>query len=365
MPKSVVKRIGVLTSGGDCAGLNAVIRAVVARAIRSYGMEVLGIADGSLGLMSRPLQYQPLDLSIFSGSVISMGGTMLGTTNKGDPFAFPMPDGTVKDRSQDFVDGARELGLEALVVIGGDGSLNILRRLCRQGDLPMVGIPKTIDNDVPYTENAVGFNSAVRICVDALDHLQPTAASHHRVMICEMMGRDAGHIALHSGIAGGADVILVPEIPYSLDAVAARLRQVHDEGRRHALVVVAEGVRMEDGNPATMRMPDGQQRYGGIGHYLSEALSKRMDVETRVTVLGHVQRGGTPSASDRVLASAFGVHAVDLLARGRFGRMVAWRDRGVIDVSIDEVVAVGSRHLDERDPLIHTARGLGTYVGDL
>ncbi len=366
MPKSVVKRIGVMTSGGDCAGLNAVIRAVVARAVRAYGMEVFGITDGSLGLMCRPLQYQKLDLNACSGTVLRMGGTMLGTTNKGDPFAYPMPDGTSKDRSQDFIDGVKELNLDALLVIGGDGSLGILRRLCRQGDIPMIAIPKTIDNDVPFTESAVGFNSAVRVCVDALDHLQPTAASHHRVMICEMMGRDAGHIALHSGIAGGADVILIPEIPYTLDAVAAKLKQVHEEeGRRHALVVVAEGVAMEDGNSATMKMADGQRRYGGIGHYLSEALSSLMEAETRVTVLGHVQRGGTPSASDRVLASAFGVHAVDLAARGRFGRMVAWRDRGVMDVNIDDIVAVGARQLDPRDPLVHTARGLGTYVGEL
>jgi len=365
MPKSVVKRIGILTSGGDCAGLNAVIRAVVARAVRHYGIEVYGIADGSLGLMTRPLRYQKLDLEVFSGNILRMGGTMLGTTNKGDPFAFPMPDGTIQDRSQDFIDGVKELELDALLVIGGDGSQAILRKLCRKGDIPMIGIPKTIDNDVPFTEAAVGFNSAVRVCVDALDHLQPTAASHHRVMICEMMGRDAGHIALHSGIAGGADVVLIPEIPYKLDNVVARLKQVHEEGRRHALVVVAEGVAMEDGDMATQRMADGQMRYGGIGHYLSEAISKRMDVESRVTVLGHVQRGGQPSASDRVLASAFGVHAVDLAARGRFGRMVAWRDRGVMDVGIDDIVAVGARQLDPHDPLVHTARGLGTYVGDV
>jgi 6-phosphofructokinase 1 len=365
MPKSVVKRIGILTSGGDCAGLNAVIRAVVARAVRHYDMEVYGIMDGSMGLMTRPLQYVKLDLNIFAGDILRMGGTMLGTTNKGDPFAFPMPDGSKQDRSQDFIDGFNELGLDALIVIGGDGSQAILRKLCRKGDIPMIGIPKTIDNDVPFTESAVGFSSAIRVCVDALDHLQPTAASHHRVMICEMMGRDAGHIALHSGIAGGADVILIPEIPYTLDSVVAKLKQVHEEGRRHALVVVAEGVAMENGEMATRRMSDGQKRYGGIGDYLSEELSNRMEVESRVTVLGHVQRGGTPSASDRVLASSFGVHAVDLAARGRFGRMVAWRDRGVMDVGIDDIVAVGARQLDPHDPLVHTARGLGTYVGEI
>lgn len=357
-----IHRLGILTSGGDCAGLNAAIRAVVHRAIHSYGWTVYGIKDGSLGLMNRPLQYQELTLDVFNGNMLRMGGTMLGTTNKGDPFAFPMPDGSTKDRSGEFVEGFHMLGLHALIVIGGDGSLRILDKLCGLGGLPMVGIPKTIDNDVHQTEFAIGFDTAVSVVVDALDRLQPTAASHHRVMILEVMGRDAGHIALAGGIAGGADVILVPEIPYSLDNIAAKIEEVAREGRNHALVVVAEGCKTEEGRQVTQSWRD-EHRYGGIGHYLSAKLGEMVQAETRVTVLGHVQRGGQPSMRDRLLASAFGVHAVDLVAAGNFSRMVAWQDRGVIDVPIADVVA-GSRCVDPAGAMIHTARGLGIYVGE-
>jgi len=356
------KRIGILTSGGDCAGLNAAIRAAVHRAIRGYGWEIYGIKDGTLGLMNRPLEYEKLDMKVFTGNFLRMGGTILGTTNKGDPFAFPMPDGSLRDRSQDFVDGIKELGLEALIVIGGDGSMKILRKLCKDGGIQMVGIPKTIDNDVHLTEYAIGFTTAVNTAVEALDRLQPTAASHHRVMILEVMGRDAGHIALHAGIAGGADAILIPEIPYSLAGIAEKLRSVENEGRNHALVVVAEGVKTEDGQKVTMAYSGGQSRYGGIGHYLSDRLGSMIGAETRVTVLGHVQRGGMPSFRDRLIASAFGVHAVDLIAQGKFDRMVAWQNRGIIDVDIDDVVGV-YRCVDPGEPLVHTARGLGIYLG--
>ncbi len=361
---ALVHRLGILTSGGDCAGLNAAIRAVVHRAIQSYQWTVFGIKDGSLGLMNRPLQYQELNLDLFNGNMLRMGGTVLGTTNKGDPFAYPMPDGTKKDRSGEFIEGFHMLGLHALIVIGGDGSLRILDKLCQLDNVPMVGIPKTIDNDVHQTEFAIGFTTAVNVVVDALDRLQPTAASHHRVMILEVMGRDAGHIALSGGIAGGADVILIPEIPYSLDGVVAKINEVRREGRNHALVVVAEGCKTEDGLPPTIAWSGDQSRYGGIGHYLADKLSERVDAETRVTVLGHVQRGGQPAMRDRLLASAFGVHAVDLVAQGRFGRMVAWQDRGVVDVPISEVV-IGSRSVDPQGPIVHTARGLGIYVGEL
>ncbi|HIJ37352.1 MAG TPA: ATP-dependent 6-phosphofructokinase [Rhodospirillaceae bacterium] len=360
---SNVWRLGILTSGGDCAGLNAAIRAVVYRAIRHYGWTVYGIKDGSLGLMNRPLQYQELSLELFNGNMLRMGGTMLGTTNKGDPFAFPMPDGSLKDRSADFVEGYHMLGLHALIVIGGDGSLKILDRLCRQGNVPMVGIPKTIDNDVHQTEFAIGFATAVNVVVDALDRLQPTAASHHRAMVLEVMGRDAGHIALNAGIAGGADIILIPEIPYSLSGIAAKIEDVRREGRSHVLIVVAEGCRTEDGKPITVLCDQGQRRYGGIGQYLAERVAEVAGLETRVTVLGHVQRGGQPSMRDRLLASAFGVHAVDLVANGRFSRMVAWQDRGVVDVPIAKVVG-GSRSVDPTGAVVHAARGLGIYVGD-
>jgi 6-phosphofructokinase 1 len=359
---SNIKRLGILTSGGDCAGLNAAIRAVVHRAIHHYGWTVYGIKDGSLGLMNRPLEYQELTLDVFSGNMLRMGGTMLGTTNKGDPFAFPMPDGTKKDRSGEFVEGFRMLGLDALIVIGGDGSMKILNKLCKLGGLPMVGIPKTIDNDVHCTDFAIGFTTAVNVVVDALDRLQPTAASHHRVMILEVMGRDAGHIALTGAIAGGADVALIPEIPYTMDGIVNRIAEVNRDGRNHALVVVAEGCMTEDGQPLTQAWGD-QHRYGGIGHYLSEAIGARVDAETRVTVLGHVQRGGQPSNRDRLLASAFGVHAVDLVAEGQFDRMVAWQNTDVTDVAISKVVG-GARPVDPQGALVHTARGLGIYVGE-
>lgn len=359
-----IKRIGVLTSGGDCAGLNAVIRAVAYRAIRTYGWEVFGIVDGTMGLMNRPLQYRMLDLHFFNGNHLREGGTMLGTTNKGDPFNFPMPDGTRRDRSPDFVEGVKLLGLDALVVIGGDGSMRIVSKLCAAGNIGMVGVPKTIDNDVHCTDTSVGFSTAANVVTEALDRLQPTAASHHRVMILEVMGRDAGHIALNAGISGGADVILVPEVPYTLEGVADKIKEVlHGEGRSHALVVVAEGCKTAEGETPSVSYSGGQTRYGGIGHYLTDKIAALTGAETRVTILGHVQRGGIPSMHDRLLASAFGVHAVDLVAQRRFGRMVAWRDRSVIDVPLDSVT-IGARALDPNGALMHTARGLGIYCGE-
>lgn len=361
-----VKRIGVLTSGGDCAGLNTAIRAVAQRAIRHYGWTVLGIKNGTLGLMNRPLETVELTPDILAGGLFRMGGTMLGTTNRGDPFAYPMPDGSIRDRSGDFVEGFRMLGLDALIVIGGDGSMHILNKLCRQGNIPMVGIPKTIDNDVYRTDAAIGFSTAVSVVVEALDRLQPTAASHHRVMILEVMGRNSGYIGMYGGVAGGADVILIPEIPYSIDAIVGRIRDIRAEGRSHALVVVAEGCRTEDGQTITQALAaaGGQGRLGGIGQYLAARLEEQVDAEVRVTVLGHLQRGGEPSNQDRLLASSFGVHAVDLVAEGQFDRMVVWQNMDVSDVAISKVV-IGARSVSREDMMLQTARGLGIYVGEL
>ena len=360
---SDIRTIGVLTSGGDCAGLNAVIRAVTYSAIQSYGWKVYGILDGSLGLIHRPLQYIELTQKTVSEQYLRQGGTFLGTTNKGDPFNFPMPDGTFKDRSEEFAEGARALGLDALIVIGGDGSMRILSKLCEKGGIGMVGVPKTIDNDVHGTEYAVGFSTAINVVTEALDRLQPTAASHHRVMILEVMGRDAGHIAMSAGIAGGADVILVPEIPYTLEGVSRKIRTVLAQGRSHALMVVAEGVKTIDGEAAMIQHSGGQARYGGIGHYLTEKVAELTGAETRVTILGHVQRGGAPSTRDRMLASAFGVHAVDLVAQRKFGTMVGWQDRGVVAVPLADVT-IGARPLDPCGTMVRTARGLGVYVGE-
>jgi 6-phosphofructokinase 1 len=360
---TAIQRIGILTSGGDCAGLNAAIRAVVFRASRTYGWTVIGIRNGTAGLLTRPLEYEELTVDMFPGTVLRQGGTVLGTTNKGDPFAFPIG-GRKIDRSEEVIEGLRELRIDALIGIGGDGSLSILRRLAEQGGIPLVGIPKTIDNDIGLTEVSIGYATAVDVATEALDRLQPTAASHSRVMVLEVMGRDAGHIALAAGIAGGADVILLPEIPYRLEQVAERIAGTKQEtGRNFALVVVAEAVRTEDGKPVTQAHKAGGRTYGGIGQYIGERISELTGAETRVTVLGHVQRGGMPSSRDRLMASIFGAHAVDLIAQGRFDRMVAWQNRHAVDVPIAEAI----EHYQAVEPngaLVLTARGLGIYVGE-
>ena len=358
-----VRRIGILTSGGDCAGLNAVIRAVTTHAVFNHGWEVFGIHKGTQGLMTRPVQAEKIDPRGFDGTLLRRGGTILGTTNKGDPFAFPMPDGKKLDRSGEVIEGYRQLGLDALIGIGGDGSFAILRRLAQQGGIRLVGVPKTIDNDIGITENSIGYTTAVAKATEALDSLQPTAASHDRVMILEVMGRDAGHIALNAGIAGGADVILIPEIPYRLDAVAAKILDLKTQGRNFALIVVAEALRTEEGSTVTQAHEGGSATYGGVGHWLGARLTQMTGAETRVTVLGHIQRGGTPVPYDRFLGSALGVHAVDVIAAGRFDRMVGWRNRDLTDVPLQE--AIERYHaVDPEGPTVKTARALGICLGD-
>jgi len=354
------KRIGILTSGGDCAGLNAIIRAVVHHA-SSYGWETIGILGATNGLMSRPCQYMDFKLHKVD-SLLTQGGTILGTTNKGDPFAFPMPDGTVKNRAQEIIDGYYELGLHALIGIGGDGSLAILHRLAEQGGFNFVGIPKTIDNDVGVTELSIGFDTAVNIATEAIDRLHFTAASHNRVMILEVMGRDAGHIALHAGIAGGAHVILIPEMSYSIAKICEKIQERQEMGLKHSIVVVSEAVCTEAGESITKIEQFGECRLGGIGQYLANEITKGTGAETRVTVLGHLQRGGIPSPHDRLLASCFGVAAVDLIAEGKFDRMVAWQDRQVVSVPINEAIA-GYRVVDTEGTLAKAARGLGICLG--
>jgi 6-phosphofructokinase 1 len=357
-----LKTIGILTSGGDCGGLNAVIRAVVHRAAH-YNWRVLGIRDGTMGLLDRPMRYAELNVSAVDGAMLRLGGTILGTTNRGNPFAFPMPDRAVKDRSAEIIAGVRQLGLDAVIGIGGDGSFAILRRLAQQGRFPLVGVPKTIDNDIGLTETSVGFDTAVSVATEALDRLQPTAASHARVMLLEVMGRDAGHIALHAGIAGGADVILLPEIPYRLESVARKIDEIRGLGRNSALVVVSEAVRTLDGKTLKVAHRGGKPKFGGIGQYLGDRIAEATGAETRVTVLGHVQRGCPPSARDRLIGSAFGVQAVDLIADGKFDRMVAWQNRRVVDVPLADAI---SRYqaVDINSGLVKTARALGICLGD-
>jgi 6-phosphofructokinase 1 len=360
---SPIRRVGILTSGGDCAGLNAVLRAVVLHGGGHLGWEIVGIRNGIQGLMDRPVDASVLEPARIGAELLRQAGTILGTTNRGNPFAYPLPDGRVIDRADEAIAGYRLLGLDALIGIGGDGSIGLLHRLATKGGLNLVAIPKTIDNDVVLTEFSVGFETAMATATLALDHLQPTAASHSRVMVLEVMGRDAGHIAITAGIAGGADVILIPEIRWRLARVADHIAALRDGGRNFALVVVAEAVPDEDGHPVTVQRPGRAATYGGIGHYLGERIAEVTGAETRVTVLGHVQRGGVPEPRDRILASAFGVHAVDLVAAGKFGRMVAWRNRRVVDVAIEDAVAK-PRSVDPAGPLVRTARGLGISFGD-
>ncbi len=358
-----MRRIGLLTSGGDCAGLNAALRAVVHRAVLGHGWEVMGIENGTLGLLQRPVGVRPLSPDDFDGTLIRQSGTILGSTNTRNPFAFECSDGSVKDRSDEAIQAMRACGLEGLVGVGGDGSLALLKRLADKAELPLICIPKTIDNDVGVTEVAVGYDTAVHVATEALDRLQPTAASHGRVIILEVMGRDAGHIALVSGIAGGADVILIPEIPYDIAHVASRLETANERGHRFALLIVAEAVKSPEGREVTAGNAPGTELYGGIGHTLAARLSKMVTADIRVTVLGHVQRGGIPTARDRLMASAFGVRAVDLLAGGARDRMVAWRSREVIDVPIAD--AISAYHsVDPDGPVVATARGLGISFGD-
>ena len=357
------KRIGILTSGGDCAGLNAAIGGAVHRAVEGYGWQVIGLREGTAGLLRRPIDCEPLDPRSFNGMVVRQGGTVLGTTNRGDPFAYPMPDGTLKDRSEEIIAGYRELKLDALIGIGGDGSLAILRRLARQGDFPLIGVPKTIDNDLGATEFSLGYATAVDVATSALDMLQPTAASHSRVMILEVMGRDAGHIALAAGIAGSADIVLIPEIPYTLAAIAAKIEALRAGGRNFALAIVAESVKREDGESAKVTHTSGEKRYGGIGNYLADRIAETTRAETRVTVLGHVQRGAAPSATDRLMGQVFGVKAVDLIAEGKHDRMVAWRHRTVVDVPIEDAIRQ-YQVIDPQGMLVQAARGLTICLGD-
>jgi ATP-dependent phosphofructokinase / diphosphate-dependent phosphofructokinase len=356
------KRIGILTSGGDCAGLNPVIRAVVRRAVGTYGWEVLGIRQATLGLMANPASVLPLDIKTVD-SWLTAGGTMLGTTNTGNPFAFPMPDGTLRDRSEEIIQGYHQLGLDAIIGIGGDGSMAILRQLAQQGNWNLVGIPKTIDNDVGVTERSIGFDTAVNIATEALDRLQFTAASHSRVMILEVMGRDAGHIAISAGIAGGADIILIPEIPFSVAKICDQLKGWQRRGKNSALIIIAEAARAEAGVIMTQTDAAGQCRLGGVGEYLSNQICGENIAETRVTVLGHIQRGGIPSPLDRLIASAFGVAAVDLIAEGKYDQIVTWQKRQVVSVPIAEAIAQYDK-VDLHGTLVKTARGLGIYLGN-
>ena len=354
------KKIGVLTSGGDCSGLNAIIRAVV-NAASLKGWSVYGIHNGTDGLTDE-LSYEELTIQNFSDTPWPrLGGSYLGSLNKGIKME------SLEEVSKRFANGVKKLGLDALVVIGGDGSMNIVSNFCRGTDIKMIGIPKTIDNDTPVTEFSVGFSTAVSVCTEAIDSLELTARSHHRALILEVMGRDAGHLAMHSALAGQADVCLVPEIPYKIDNIIKKLKEVKASGRSHAVIVVSEGVRTESGEHlSAAKNLVGEKVYGGIGQYLSAEINSRYkEFQTRVTTLGHVQRSGTPTAFDRALAAMFGTKAVDLIEEGKHNQMVIWKDGGVTSVSLENVVKEGTTLLNPNGDYVRAAIATGMYVGEV
>jgi phosphofructokinase-like protein len=366
-PPSAIRRVGVLTGGGDCPGLNAVIRAVTKTAIRMHGVEVIGVEDGFLGLIenrTRPLSYK--DVS----GILTRGGTVLGSHNKANPSKFCVGNDAkgqpiFKDVTDRCLLTCERNRLDALIVIGGDGTMACAAPLVRAG-VNVIGVPKTIDNDLVGTEITFGFLTAVSTATDALDRLHSTADSHHRVMVCEVMGRNAGWIALHSGVASGSDVILLPEIPFDLDVVADYIRSRMRSGPGFAIVVVAEGAKPRGGKQFVSRLdptsPD-PIRLGGIGQHVAQELERRTGAETRTTVLGHIQRGGPPIAADRILGTNFGYYALETLMKGGVGRMVVRENNLFTDV--DLLFAAGKQRLVPVDhPLVAAARGIGTSFGD-
>ncbi len=360
---SALRRLAISTGGGDCPGLNAVIRAVVLRA-HGLGIEVLGVEDGLNGLLSGTGCQTRLLTPAEVVPILSRGGTIIGTTNRSSPFAFLGRDGVVRDRGDEVVARARELGIDLLISVGGDGSQAISLELLHRG-LPVIGVPKTIDNDLNATVETFGFGTAVQVVTDALDRLRTTAESHDRIMILEVMGRHAGWIALHSGIAGGADVVLIPELPYEPEQIARDLERVFRSGRHFALIVVAEGCAPRGGEASHQAVAGGRGKVlGGAGQRAAEEIAARFpELELRVTVLGHIQRGGTPTAYDRLLASRLGVEAVEAAVRGERGVLVSSQPPNITTVPLEQAVK-SMRSVDPEGQLVRHARGLGISFGD-
>lgn len=363
-----IKKVLVVTGGGDCPGLNAVIRGIAKRARKEKNWEVWGSIEAFNGILNDPQHIVRLTAKKTAGIHVK-GGTILKTTNKSNPLKYPVvqPDGSVKevDRSDELVQKIKALGFDAVINIGGDGSQRISRVLYQKG-LPIVGVPKTIDNDLSATDMTFGFQTAVQIATDAFDKLVTTAESHHRVMIMEVMGRDAGWIALHTAIAGGAEICLIPEIPYDVNKLVKRIDARYVRGKGFVNIVVAEGARPKDGTVVAREGEKGSEhkRLGGIAYQLAQQLKEAgCKAEIRETVLGHIQRGGTPTAFDRILASLFGVKAMELVIHGEFGKMVALKNNNIAYVSLEEATREYN-FVQKESYLIKAARGLGISFGD-
>jgi phosphofructokinase-like protein len=363
MAKSKVRRIGILTGGGDCPGLNAVIRGVTKPA-HDNGMIVYGILDGFEGLVEG--RAKELVDSEVSG-ILARGGTILGSSNKGDPFHWPIEEGEkieIVDKSEEAIKNYQTWNLDALIAIGGDGTMHICNKLS-QGGLNIVGVPKTIDNDINATDITFGHDSAVYVVMMALDRLHTTASSHHRVIVCEVMGRYAGWIALNGGIAGGADIILIPEIPFSWEKVYNKIDERQLMGKKFSLVCVAEGARPQDGEMVVkekdIKRTDPLQ-LGGIGEVVAKKIEENTGRETRVTVLGHLQRGGSPTPFDRILSTKFGAFAIELVSQGKFGRMVALKGNEIKSVKIED--AIGKQKIVQPDnQAVFAAKAVGISFG--
>lgn len=366
MNNSRIKKIGIMTGGGDCPGLNAVIRAVTRTAILEYGWEVVGIKNGYKGLYN--CDYIDLDLNNISG-ILQKGGTMLYSSNKDNLFNYQVEeDGklVMKDVSDVGMETINKLGIDVMFIVGGDGTLTSARDYARKG-VKVIAIPKTIDNDLASTDTTFGFSTAVDVATDALDRLHTTAASHHRIMVLEVMGRYAGWIALHAGIAGGADVILLPEIPYDIKNVAKSIEERKARGKDFSIVVVGEGAK-EIGGEVVVReiikdSPD-PVRLGGIGAKVAFQLEKLCGNETRATILGHLQRGGSPSSSDRILSTRYGVEAVKLAAAGKFGNMVTLKGDHMSYDSLENVIGRKSKNVNPNGELVEAAKLIGIGFGD-
>jgi len=357
-------RIGVLTGGGDCPGLNAVIRAVVKTAMGEYHMSVIGFRDGYEGLILN--NYITMDRASVSG-ILTLGGTILGTSNRADPFHFPImqkDEYVYLDRSSEVLANYERLGLDALVVIGGDGTMAAASSLSKLG-LNIVGVPKTIDNDLYGTDRTFGFDSAVAVATEAIDRLHTTAQAHHRVMIVEVMGRYAGWLALASGMAGGGDIILIPEIPYHVETICDMIKERNRQGKNFSIIVIGEGAKPEGGEMVVKRLVENSPdaiRLGGISNQLAAQIESMTRLETRVTILGHLVRGGSPTSLDRLLATYFGCEAVRLVAQKRFGHLVVLRGEEISSIPIVDV-AGKTRTVPFNSPLLRAALSTGVSLG--
>ncbi|MDD5794251.1 6-phosphofructokinase [Clostridium sp. HCP1S3_B4] len=362
-----VKKIALLTGGGDCPGLNAVIRAVTRTAILNYGYEVIGYKFGYRGLYNN--DFIPLTLDSVSG-ILSRGGTILYSSNKDNLFDYTINENgqeVKKDVSDVAVENMKKEGVDALVIIGGDGTLTSARDFSRKG-VNVVGVPKTIDNDLASTDVTFGFNTAIDVVTEALDRLHTTAESHHRVMLCEVMGRNAGWIALESGIAGSADVILIPEIPYDIYKIKEKVEERKASGKLFTIVVVSEGAKPKDGEVVIRKVVEDSPdpiRLGGIGNKLADDLEKIIDdQEIRCTVLGHIQRGGTTCTYDRILSTRYGVAAAELINSGKFGQMVCLKGNKISSDSLENVIGQKNKLVDIDGELVQMARKIGVSFGD-